>query len=419
MVAATVAEEEGEPAVPPQVRSLFSRLVGFEKQAGPFAVAELRVHQAVKAKHKTEVPEREVKFFVADTLDNPYIEQTHLGLTYEPIARSRREANKIKREIPVFVVIGNPPYRDRARGRGSWVEQGDSNSGNVPPLNAFRAAGNGRYEYVLSNLSVYFWRWATWKVFDAHPNHPAGVIAFITTSAYTTGQGFAGMREYLRRTADEGWIIDLSPEGHQPEVNTRIFPGVQHPLCIGIFARYSRGNPDMPANIHHFTVTGLREQKFSQLEQLTLASSGWRTCPAGWQERFTPTGEDAWLDYPLAGDLMPWQAPGIKANRTWVYAPSPSVLKARWDRLTSAPKQARAELFKETRDRQTGTVIAPMPIFVPHSRTIGDENGACPALARVGYRTFDRQYLERYSEPSYCGLSRTQLDILGISRHAA
>ena len=28
-------------------------------------------------------------------------------------------------------------------------------------------------------------------------------------------------------------------------------------------------------------------------------------------------------------------------------------------------------------------------------------------------------YRERYSEPSYCGLSRTQLDILGISRHAA
>lgn len=40
-VARTVAEEEGEPAVPPQIRSLFARLVGFEKQAGPFAVAEL------------------------------------------------------------------------------------------------------------------------------------------------------------------------------------------------------------------------------------------------------------------------------------------------------------------------------------------------------------------------------------------
>jgi Type ISP C-terminal specificity domain/N-6 DNA Methylase len=393
MVAATVAEEEGEPAVPPQVRSLFGRLVGFEKQACPFAVAELRVHQAVKAKHKTEVPEKEVKLFVADTLDNPYIEQTHLGLTYEPIARSRREANKIKREIPVVVVIGNPPYRDRAGGLGGWVEQGDSNSGDAPPLNTFRADGNGRYEYVLSNLSVYFWRWATWKVFDAHPSHPAGVVAFITTSAYTTGQGFAGMREYMRRTADEGWIIDLSPEGHQPEVNTRIFPGVQHPLCIGIFARYGRGNSDRPADIHHFTVAGLREQKFGQLERLTLARSGWRTCSTGWQERLTPAGDDAWLDYPLAGDLMPWQAPGVKPNRTWVYAPSPTVLKARWDRLISAPKKARAELIKETRDRRTGTVIAPMPTFAPHSGTIGDENGECPAPVRVGFRTFDRQYL--------------------------
>ncbi len=37
------------------------------------------------------------------------------------------------------------------------------------------------------------------------------------------------------------------------------------------------------------------------------------------------------------------------------------------------------------------------------------------AIATATYLGF----MERYSEPSYCGLSRTQLDILGISRHAA
>ena len=137
-VAATVADEEGEAAIPPQIRSLFGRLIGFEKQTCPFAVAELRIHQALRAQHRTEVPEDEVKFFVADTLDNPYIEQTHLGQTYEPIARSRREANKIKRDVPVLVVIGNPPYRERAKGLGGWVEQGDRNSGAAPPLDAFR-----------------------------------------------------------------------------------------------------------------------------------------------------------------------------------------------------------------------------------------------------------------------------------------
>ena len=392
-VAKTVAEEEGDGAVSPQIRSLFSRLVGFEKQAGPFAVAELRVHQAVKAKHKTEVPEEEVKFFVADTLDNPYIEQTHLGLTYEPIARSRREANKIKRDAPVLVVIGNPPYRERAKGLGGWVEQGDDNSGTARPIDAFRAKGNGRYEYVLSNLSVYFWRWATWKVFDAHLSEPAGVVAFITTAAYTNGPGFAGMREYLRRTADEGWIIDLSPEGHQPEVSTRVFPGVQHQLCIGIVARYGNGNRAEPANIHHVTVSGSRARKFAQLAELSVASSSWVPCAPGWQDRLVPAGDQAWVGYPLLGDLMPWQAPGVKPNRTWVHAPAPGTLRARWDRLIGAPASAKAELLKETPDRMTGTTAVTVPGLVRHSGTIGEEMGGCPLPTRIGYRAFDRQYL--------------------------
>lgn len=392
-VAATVADEEGSPAVPPQIRSLFTRLIGFEKQAGPFAVAELRVHQAIKTEHGAEVPEDEVQLFVADTLDNPYIEQTHLGNTYEPIARSRREANKIKREVPVLVVIGNPPYRERARGSGGWVEKGDPNSGATPPMDKFRAPGNGRYEHVLSNLSVYFWRWATWKVFDAHPAHPAGVVAFITTAAYISGPGFVGMREYLRRTADEGWIIDLSPEGHQADVSTRIFPGVQHPLCVGIFTRYGKGNTDKPASIHHTTVSGPREHKFAQLTGLTLADSGWLDCPTGWQERFTPTGSDTWEGYPLLGDLMPWQAPGVKPNRTWVHAPTAETLRARWGRLMRSPRDIRAQLLKETRDRQATSVTAAVPNFPRHTAVIADETLPRPVLTRIAFRAFDRQFL--------------------------
>ena len=45
----------------------------------------------------------------------------------------------------------------------------------------------------------------------------------VCSAASLAGPGFAGMREYLRRTADEGWIIDLTPEGHQPSMTTRFF----------------------------------------------------------------------------------------------------------------------------------------------------------------------------------------------------
>ena len=256
-VARTVQEEQGQGAVGPQLLALFGRLIGFEKQAGPYAVAQLRIHQALKGEYQTEVPEKEVKLLVADTLDDPYddlyTEQVHIPSTLEPIVRSRREANRIKLKTPIVVVIGNPPFGERAKGLGGWIEAGNPVSG-PPPLKAFRAAGLGKFENVLSSLYVYFWRWATWKVFDAHGGHGDGIVAFISPASFTTGAGYAGMREYLRRTADEGWIIDLSPGKFRSEVNTRIFPGVQHKLCIAVFARYAHRDHQAPARVHYIAV---------------------------------------------------------------------------------------------------------------------------------------------------------------------
>ncbi|WP_326821605.1 type ISP restriction/modification enzyme [Streptosporangium sp. NBC_01756] len=393
-VARTVEEEEGKGAVPGRLKKLFGRLIGLERQAGPFAVAELRLNQALKTEHGAEIAEKDQKLYVADTLGNPFEHtQLDLGSMYEPIVRSRREANKLKRETPVQVVIGNPPYRERAKGMGGWIEQGAENSGHTTPILDFKADGLGRYEYVLSNLYVYFWRWATWKVFDAHPGQPAGIVAFVTTSGYTTGPGFAGMREYLRRTADEGWIIDLSPEGHQPDVSTRVFPGVQQPLCIGIFARYGEGNREAPARIHHLSVSGRRTEKFTQLGEVTLDETAWIDCATGWQDRLQPVGGDAWLGYPLVGDLMPWQAPGVKPNRTWVYDPSPGVLRTRWERLIKAPRDDKANLFKESDARKLDSVVQPITGFVHHDGVIQDEAGQCPPPVRVAYRSFDRQWV--------------------------
>lgn len=393
-VAKTIEEEEGSGAVSEQLKKLFGRLIGLERQAGPFAVAELRLNQALKTEHHAEIAEEDQKLFVADTLDNPFEDVDLLGSVYGPIVRSRREANRVKRETPVQVVIGNPPYRERAKGMGGWIEQGaGENSVHGIPLRDFKAEGLGKYEYVLSNLYVYFWRWATWKVFDAHPDSPAGIVAFITTSGYCRGPGFGGMREYLRRTADEGWIIDLSPEGHQPDVPTRVFPGVRQPLCIGVFARYGEGNRETPAVIHHITLSGHRNEKFNRLTELTLDTPEWNDCATGWQDRLQPAGASDWLSYPALGDLLPWQAPGVKPNRTWVYAPSPEVLRARWERLIKAPTDRKRVLFKESAARKIDSSIQPMAGFANHKGSIGDESGPCPAPIRVAYRSFDRQWI--------------------------
>ena len=116
-----------------------------------------------------------------------------------------------------MVVLGNPPYKERAKGDGGFIEHGAPNTlWSDPPLADFREPGNGMAEYVLSNLYVYFWRWATWKVFDAHPQHGDGVICSITTAGYLKGPGFAGMRRYLRQREPKDGLLIVPPRATNP-----------------------------------------------------------------------------------------------------------------------------------------------------------------------------------------------------------
>lgn len=316
-VATTVAAEEGPGAVAPHLRELSNRLIGFENQAAPYAVAELRIHSLLKKRHLAEIPAHERRF-LADTLDDPDVQMLPLGRMYEAIERSRKGANLVKREEPVMVVIGNPPYVDKVKGTAPWIETPNPNP-TSPSLTAFRKPGNGRLEYVLANKYVYFWRWATWKAFDAHGQHPAGVVAMVCSAGFTTGPGFAGMREYLRRTTDEGWIIDLTPEGHQPAMATRFFRGNQQPICVAVFIRRGDPNPDVPARIHRTAVSGTVDEKASVLADLRVDGTDWKDCATGWSDPLQPVGRGAWDSMPAMTDLMPWVAPGVKPNRTWVY----------------------------------------------------------------------------------------------------
>jgi hypothetical protein len=128
------------------------------------------------------------------------------------------------------------------------------------------------------------------------------------------------MRKYLRRICDEGWIIDLSPEGMRPDVATRIFPKVQHPLAVGIFVRAEEDTTDEPARVHYTAVHGKRADKFTALGALGLDDSVWQDARDGWDAPFTPAGEASWDEHPALDDLFPVHAPGVKANRAWVYS---------------------------------------------------------------------------------------------------
>ncbi|MGW2893937.1 type ISP restriction/modification enzyme [Streptomyces sp. NPDC001212] len=391
-VAQQAAERYGDAMAPDAIGRLAERLYGFELQMGPFAVAELRAADLLK-KYGAQLPPGGLNLHVTDTLDDPYVKEEQLPSTYAPLSVSRTRANHVKANVPVTVVICNPPYDDKAENRGGWIEKRVKGQGR-PPLDDFRHPGNGRYEHALKNMYVYFWRWATWKVFDAHADDRHGVICFITPSAFTTGPAGRGMRDYLRRTCDEGWVINLSPEGQRSDVSTRVFPHVAQPLCICIFVRRADHVAGGSARVHYRALHGKRAEKFAQLRSTRLDEDGWRDTHALGVRPFTPATLSGWEEYPALDELFPWGSLGITTNRSWVSSPSERLLQHRWARLTrEEDADYKARLFKETRDRQLGSRPTCLPGLPHPDRSIDEEARTRARLVRIALRSFDRQWL--------------------------
>jgi Type ISP C-terminal specificity domain/N-6 DNA Methylase len=410
-VVETLRHERGSSAVPEaHLRELFaSRLVGFELQVGSFAVAELRLHQTLKNRYRVELPREEVRF-LSNALDDPDqlpLDFSGFGLLYEVLREFREGANTIKRNRPVMVVIGNPPWRERARGEAPWIEKPRDRKGfraspvgrpsaaelrGRPSLDEFRVPSQAGKAFNLKNMWTFFWRWSIWKAFEANPHYPEGIVALITPKAYTTSEGYAGMRRYLRETADEGWIIDVTPEDHRSESRTRIFPSVQQPIAIGIFARFGAADTQTQARVHYISVHGSRKQKFDQLLAIRPDDASWLRCPDDWEAPFHPA-EKSWSALPRLGELFPWFRTGVNSNRNWVWGPDERTLRRRWSALIQADSAAKGRLFKETRDRSINRVFPAIPGVPSGNTSLLNETMSEPLIARVGFRSFDRQYM--------------------------
>jgi Type ISP C-terminal specificity domain/N-6 DNA Methylase len=402
-IAADVEADQGAGAVPQAIESAISRLIAFEMQLGPFAVAQLRIYAELLQLIRRG-PRTPLRMFVTDSLANPYEEIEQLGHWYAPIGESRRQANRIKIQEPITVVIGNPPYKEKAKGRGGWIEEGDTARGKAPPLNAWIPPadwGVGAHAKHLRNLYVYFWRWATWKVFDHDPENDAGIVCFITVAGFLNGPGFQKMRDYLRRTADCIWVIDCSPEGHQPDVPTRIFQGVQQPVCIVLVARSKKKAATAPAAVKYTVLpTGKREAKFAALARLKLESKTWQSCSTDWRSPFLPAATGNWASYPALDELFAYNGSGVMPGRTWVIAPDAESLRLRWRNLINSKPQDKQEKFVphlnkgKLGDRHVDREVKKgLPGFSDNPTPIADERSDCLPPIQYGFRSFDRQWI--------------------------
>ncbi|PNQ73189.1 DNA methyltransferase [Erythrobacter sp. SAORIC-644] len=440
-IKATIEANHGGPgAVAPMMEDVAGRLIGFELQFGAFAVAQLRMLAEMLEIGADATP----RLFVTDTLGDPYADIESGQGIYREISKSRTEANKVKRSEPITVVIGNPPYKNAAGGKGAWIENGSGNR--AAPLNDWQPPvpwGVGAHAKHLRNLYVYFWRWAAWKVFEqgagGRDKQPpveeklSGMVCYITVSGFLNGAGFQKMRADLRSQCDDIWVIDCSPEGHQPGVATRIFEGVQHPVCI-VLASRSRTPGEGAARVRYRALAkGRREEKFVELKTVSLGGKGWSDCPADPRAPFLPEFSGGWGDFVPLDSIVGDTGPGVMPGRTWVIAPDEQTLSDRWAALKNEKDEARKELLfhPQLRDGEVAGrhirkyVLKDLASVQFRKIPIIDDEGPAPQNIRYGFRSFDRQWLPAdprlINDPRpriWSGYSDKQIYLTGLMAHS-
>lgn len=137
---------------------------------------------------------------------------------------------------------------------------------------------------------------------------------------------------------------------------------------------------------------GSRAEKLEALTDLATSKTTLDTAEAStaWHAPFIPVAGGAdWASYPQVTDLLPFQQPGVKFNRTWSVAPAASTVQARRDRLVAtADLDERARMFVTP---ATGRNIYTRTGHLPPISTLLAGAPSEP-IVRFAFRSFDRQW---------------------------
>ena len=327
-IAATLQAQGSDDLLGEDVKAAAcQRIFGFELLPAPFVVAHLQLGLLLQSLHAplTSADER-VGVYLTNALtgwEPPDVEKekvVQLHLSVIPALQEERDlARQVKREAPILVIIGNPPYSGYA-GMAQLDEERDLSEAYRKTTLAPAPQGQG-----LNDLYVRFFRMAERRIIQSGQ----GLICYIANYSWLDGLSFTGMREHYLEVFDQIWVDNLNgdkyrtgkltPEGlPDPSVfSTPTNPeGIQVGTAIALLVR--RQQHVAPAALHFRNLWG-KTKRAALLDSLTqpLAEPYTTLQPSlALGLPFAPTHVDAaYLAWPLLTELFPASFPGVKTSR--------------------------------------------------------------------------------------------------------
>jgi predicted helicase len=254
---------------------LLPRLNGFEILMASYAMAHLKLDMLLSETGYKPTKDQRFRIYLTNSLEEHHPDTGTLWANW--LSAEANEANRIKRDTPVMVIIGNPPYSGESANKGEWImrlmEDYKKEPGEIVKLNE-------RNPKWINDDYVKFLRYGQYFI----EKNGSGILAFINPHGFLDNPTFRGMRWNLLKTYDKIYTIDLhgnakkketAPDG-SPDVN--VFDIMQG-VSINIFVKTGKKKNTDLGKVFHFDLLGKREIKYDFLFENSLKTIPYKELP--------------------------------------------------------------------------------------------------------------------------------------------
>jgi hypothetical protein len=244
---------------------ILENFFAFELMMAPYAVGHLKMSFLLEELGYKLSDNERFKLYLTNTLEMDELEQISIpGLS--SLSEESHLAGKIKKEQPVLVILGNPPYSGISANINDWTEK--LLKQNIDGAQSYyevdgKPLGEKNPKWLQDDY-VKFLRFAQWKIQKAG----FGVVGMITNHSYLDNPTFRGMRQSLMKTFNEIYILDLhgnslkketAPDGEKDE---NVFD-IRQGTAIAIFVKQKEKSD---CKVYHAELFGKRQNKYEWLD---------------------------------------------------------------------------------------------------------------------------------------------------------
>ncbi len=254
---------------------LIPRLNGFELLMASYAMAHLKMDMLLTETGYKPTDDQRFRIFLTNSLEEAHPDTATLFSSW--LSDEADQANAVKRDAPVMVVMGNPPYSGESSNKGDWIMKLMEDYKKEPEGKVKLKERNPKW---INDDYVKFLRYGQHFI----EKNGSGILAFINPHGFLDNPTFRGMRWNLLKTYDKIYTIDLHGNSKKKETapdgsaDVNVFDIMQG-VSINLFIKTGKKKEGELGKVFHFDLYGKREFKYDFLSENSISSVEYKELP--------------------------------------------------------------------------------------------------------------------------------------------